>query len=102
MQNIYFCTSDVTRLKAVRLCQALMDARVFEPVGVKLFCREKELAFEDSGYSLYRFLDSDGLPGSARRSGDMENETPGKENGKKKKGSRSEHNFMMLYQPENN
>lgn len=101
MQNIYFCTSDVTRLKAVRLCQALMDARVFEPVGVKLFCREKELAFEDSGYSLYRFLDSDGLPGSARRSGDMENEPPGKENGKKKKGSRSEHNFMMLYQPEN-
>ncbi|XP_027009667.2 DEP domain-containing protein 4 isoform X1 [Tachysurus fulvidraco] len=88
MQNIYFCTSDVTRLKAVRLCQALMDARVFEPVGVKLFRREKELAFEDSGCSLYHFLDSDGLPGSAKHCGDMENETHLKENGKKKKSSR--------------
>ncbi|XP_053506151.1 DEP domain-containing protein 4 [Ictalurus furcatus] len=88
MQNIYFCTSDVTRLKAVRLCQALMDARVFEPVGVKLFRREKELAFEDSGCSLYRFLDSDGLPGSAKRSAGMENESPVNQTGKKKKGSR--------------
>lgn len=79
-----------------------MDARVFEPVGVKLFRREKELAFEDSGCSLYRFLDSDGLPGSAKHSGDLENETPVKENGKKKKGSRSENNFMILYQSEKN
>lgn len=63
-----------------------MDARVFEPVGVKLFRREKELSFEDSGCSLYRFLDSDCLPGSAKLSGDMENETPVKENGKKKGG----------------
>ncbi|KAK3517854.1 hypothetical protein QTP70_021010 [Hemibagrus guttatus] len=91
MQNIYFCTSDVTRLKAVRLCQALMDARVFEPVGVKLFHRDKELVFEDSGCSLYHFLDSDGVPGSAKHSGDMENETPVKEVGKKrKKSSRSD------------
>ncbi|MCJ8743214.1 hypothetical protein PDJAM_G00091130 [Pangasius djambal] len=88
MQNIYFCTSDVTRLKAFRLCQALMDARVFEPVGVKLFRREKELVFEDSGCSLYRFLDSDGLPGSTKCTADMENETRVKETGKKKKGSR--------------
>lgn len=102
MQNIYFCTSDVTRLKAVRLCQALMDARVFEPIGVKLFRREKELAFEDSGCSLYHFLDSDGLPGSAKHCGDMENETHLKENGKKKKSSRSESNLIILYQPEKN
>lgn len=97
MQNIYFCTSDVTRLKAVRLCQALMDARVFEPVGVKLFRRDKELVFEDSGCSLYRFLDSDAVPGSAKCSCDMENETPVKEDGKKKKkSSRSENNMIML------
>ncbi|TSK13130.1 DEP domain-containing protein 7 [Bagarius yarrelli] len=88
MQNIYFCTSDVTRLKAVRLCQALMDSRVFEPVGVKLFRREKELAFEDSGCSLYRFLDSEGILGLAKHSGDMENKTPVEEHGKKKKRSR--------------
>lgn len=103
MQNIYFCTSDVTRLKAARLCQALMDARVFKPVGVKLFRRDKELSFEDSGCSLYRFLDSNGLPGSAKGSDDLENETPVKENGKKKKkGGRSEENFMIPYQLENN
>lgn len=75
-----------------------MDARVFEPVGVKLFRRDKELVFEDSGCSLYRFLDSDAVPGSAKRSCDMENETPVKEDGKKKKkkSSRSENNMIML------
>ncbi|XP_062866415.1 DEP domain-containing protein 4 [Trichomycterus rosablanca] len=88
MQNIYFCASEVTRLKAVRLCQALMDARVFEPVGVKLFRREKELTFEDSGCSLYRFLDCDGLPGSAKRCDDEENVTPVRHSGKKRKSSR--------------
>ncbi|KAL7882851.1 hypothetical protein SRHO_G00005090 [Serrasalmus rhombeus] len=87
MQNIYFCSSEVSRLKAARLCQALMDARVFEPVGMKLFRREKEMAFEDSSCSLYHFLDCDALPGSAK-GGNMENVTPVKENGKKKKGSR--------------
>ncbi|XP_036433210.1 DEP domain-containing protein 4 isoform X2 [Colossoma macropomum] len=88
MQNIYFCSSEVSRLKAARLCQALMDARVFEPVGMKLFRREKEMAFEDSSCSLYHFLDCDALPGSAKGGGNVENETPVKENGKKKKGSR--------------
>ncbi|XP_007235025.3 DEP domain-containing protein 4 [Astyanax mexicanus] len=90
MQNIYFCSSEVSRLKAARLCQALMDARVFEPVGMKLFRREKEMAFEDSGCSLYRFVDCDALPGSAKSSGDVENVTPVKQNGKKKKWSRFE------------
>ncbi|XP_041819552.1 DEP domain-containing protein 4 isoform X2 [Chelmon rostratus] len=32
MQNVVFCTSEVSRLKAARLCQALMEAKVFEPV----------------------------------------------------------------------
>ncbi|XP_054609547.1 DEP domain-containing protein 4 [Dunckerocampus dactyliophorus] len=58
MQNAAFCASDVSRLKAARLCQALMEAKVFEPVGAKLFRRDKEVAFEDSGGSLYRFLES--------------------------------------------
>ncbi|XP_072529630.1 DEP domain-containing protein 4 [Salminus brasiliensis] len=88
MQNIYFCSSEVSRLKAARLCQALMDARVFEPVGMKLFRREKEMAFEDSGCSLYRFLDCDALPGSAKSGDNVENVTPVKLSGKKKKGSR--------------
>ncbi|KAM8883646.1 DEP domain-containing protein 4 [Synchiropus picturatus] len=61
MQNVAFCTSEVSRLKAARLCQALMEAKVFEPVGTKLFRRDKDVAFEDSSGSLYRFLDYKGL-----------------------------------------
>uniref|UniRef100_A0A672GCB9 Si:ch211-265o23.1 n=1 Tax=Salarias fasciatus TaxID=181472 RepID=A0A672GCB9_SALFA len=57
MQNVAFCTSEVSRLKAARLCQALMEAKVFEPVGARPFHRSKEAVFEDSSCSLYRFLD---------------------------------------------
>lgn len=53
-----FCgDAEVPRSKAVRLCQALMDSRVFEAVGTKVFGKEKRRAtFEDSSCSLYRFL----------------------------------------------
>ncbi|XP_074522343.1 DEP domain-containing protein 7 [Halichoeres trimaculatus] len=55
----FFGEDVVPRYKAVRLCQALMDSRVFEPVGVKVFGKEKKQAtFEDSSFSLYRFLNS--------------------------------------------
>lgn len=55
--NRFFGDEAVPRYKAVRLCQALMDSRVFEPVGVKVFGKEKKQAkFEDSSCSLYRFL----------------------------------------------
>ena len=55
--NRFFSDEAVPRYKAVRLCQALMDSRVFEPVGVKVFGKEKKRAtFEDSSCSLYRFL----------------------------------------------
>ncbi|XP_060924817.1 DEP domain-containing protein 7 [Limanda limanda] len=55
--NRFFGDEDVPRYKAVRLCQALMDSRVFEPVGIKVFGKEKKRAtFEDSSFSLYRFL----------------------------------------------
>lgn len=55
--NRFFGDEAVPRYKAVRLCQALMDSRVFEPVGVKVFGKEKRRAtFEDSSCSLYRFL----------------------------------------------
>ncbi|XP_075966149.1 DEP domain-containing protein 7 [Anarhichas minor] len=55
--NRFFSDEAVPRFKAVRLCQALMDSRVFEPVGGKVFCKEKKPAtFEDSSCSLYRFL----------------------------------------------
>lgn len=53
----FFGEEAVPRYKAVRLCQALMESRVFEPVGVKVFGKEKKQAkFEDSSCSLYRFL----------------------------------------------
>nr|XP_020471328.1 DEP domain-containing protein 7 [Monopterus albus] len=55
--NRFFGDEAVPRYKAVRLCQALMDSRVFEPVGIKKFGKEKKQAtFEDSSCSLYRFL----------------------------------------------
>ncbi|KAF0043286.1 hypothetical protein F2P81_004623 [Scophthalmus maximus] len=55
--NRFFGDEAVPRYKAVRLCQALMDSRVFEPVGIKVFGKEKKPAtFEDSSCSLYRFL----------------------------------------------
>uniref|UniRef100_A0A8C6SIR3 DEP domain-containing protein 7 n=1 Tax=Neogobius melanostomus TaxID=47308 RepID=A0A8C6SIR3_9GOBI len=54
----FFGEEVVPRYKAVRLCQALMDSRVFEPVGNKVvFGKEKKQpTFEDSSCSLYRFL----------------------------------------------
>ncbi|XP_055505941.1 DEP domain-containing protein 7 [Leucoraja erinacea] len=55
LQNKYF-DAEITRSKVVRLCQALMDNKVFEGVGTKLFGKvKKESTFEDSSYSLYRF-----------------------------------------------
>ncbi|KAJ3593036.1 hypothetical protein NHX12_005374 [Muraenolepis orangiensis] len=55
--NRYCGDQEVPRFKAVRLCQALMDSRVFEAVGTRVFGKEKRRAtFEDSSFSLYRFL----------------------------------------------
>ncbi|XP_060162147.1 DEP domain-containing protein 4 isoform X1 [Globicephala melas] len=56
MQNTCLSSNDISRLKGVRLCQLLMNHKVFEPVEMKLFKNEKELEFEDSNNSLYRFL----------------------------------------------
>ncbi|XP_038594306.1 DEP domain-containing protein 4 isoform X1 [Micropterus salmoides] len=90
MQNVVFCTSEMSRLKAARLCQALMEAKVFEPVGTKLFRRDKEVTFEDSSCSLYRFLEYKGLPNSAMRecNNDSENMQPEELELKRKKSSR--------------
>lgn len=64
--NRFFGDEAVPRYKAVRLCQALMDSRVFEPVGNKVFGKEKKRAtFEDSSCSLYRFLSSETSSSSA-------------------------------------
>lgn len=54
--NRFFGDEPVPRYKAVRLCQALMDSKVFEPAGAKVFGKEKKrVTFEDSSCSLYRF-----------------------------------------------
>ncbi|XP_078405582.1 DEP domain-containing protein 7 isoform X1 [Cetorhinus maximus] len=55
LQNNYFGEAEISRSKVVRLCQALMDNKVFEAVGTKLFGKDKESTFEDSSCSLYRF-----------------------------------------------
>ncbi|XP_048463703.1 DEP domain-containing protein 4 isoform X1 [Rhincodon typus] len=66
MQNVYFSNSDISRLKAARLCQALMDHRVFYPVSTRLFSKERESMFEDRSSSLYKFVDSYTLPGAGK------------------------------------
>ncbi|XP_028255235.1 DEP domain-containing protein 4 [Parambassis ranga] len=90
MQNVVFCTSEVSRLKAARLCQALMEAKVFEPVGTKLFRRDKEMTFEDSSCSLYRFLEYKVLSsfGMRESSSDTENTPTTEQKLKRKKSSR--------------
>ncbi|XP_041636286.1 DEP domain-containing protein 4 [Cheilinus undulatus] len=90
MQNVVFCTSEVSRLKAARLCQALMEAKVFEPVGTKLFRRDKEAAFEDSSCSLYRFLEYKVQPAFAVKecNSDTENVAPEEHGLKRKKSTR--------------
>ncbi|XP_014649988.1 PREDICTED: DEP domain-containing protein 4-like [Ceratotherium simum simum] len=73
MQNMRLSSNDISRLKGVRLCQVLMNHKVFEPVGMKLFKSEKELEFEDSNNSLYRFLGNKSSYVSHKRKKDSEN-----------------------------
>ncbi|KAM8909922.1 DEP domain-containing protein 4 isoform 2-T2 [Spinachia spinachia] len=100
MQNVVFCTSEVSRLKAARLCQALMEAKVFEPVGTKLFRRDKEATFEDSSCSLYRFLEYKAIPNSASKEGSDTENRPAEEQGlKRKKSSRRLHKLRTISNP---
>ncbi|XP_012505116.1 PREDICTED: DEP domain-containing protein 7 [Propithecus coquereli] len=55
IQNKYFGDVDIPRAKVVRVCQALMDYKVFEAVPTKVFGKDKKPTFEDSSCSLYRF-----------------------------------------------
>lgn len=67
-----------------------MEAKVFEPVGTKLFRRDKEVTFEDSSCSLYRFLEYKVLPNSTMKEciSDTENMPSEEEDVKRKKSSR--------------
>ncbi|XP_061466520.1 DEP domain-containing protein 7 isoform X2 [Rhineura floridana] len=55
LQNKYFGDVDISRTKVVRVCQALMDYKVFEAVSTRVFGKDKQPVFEDSSCSLYRF-----------------------------------------------
>ncbi|XP_068442845.1 DEP domain-containing protein 4 [Clinocottus analis] len=101
MQNVVFCTSEVSRLKAARLCQALMEAKVFEPVGTKLFRRDKEVTFEDSGCSLYRFLEYKAVPSPAANDcNSITEDVPQEERGlKRKKSSRRMNELRTISNP---
>lgn len=63
---------------------------MFEPVGTKLFRREKEATFEDGSCSLYRFLEDRGFPNAVTReyNSDTENMPSEEEGLKRKKSSR--------------
>ncbi|NWV89913.1 DEPD7 protein, partial [Machaerirhynchus nigripectus] len=78
MQSMYLSCNDISRLKGVRVCQALMDHKVFEPVGAKLylFKNGKETDFEDTDTSLYRFVNSSLDPLLPRKNKDNENLSP--------------------------
>ncbi|XP_036106567.1 DEP domain-containing protein 4 isoform X2 [Molossus molossus] len=82
MQNMCLSSNDISRLKGVRLCQVLMNHKVFQPVGVKLFKNEKELEFEDSNNSLYRFLGNESSYVFCERKMDTENGLTDKINAK--------------------
>ncbi|XP_066406081.1 DEP domain-containing protein 4 [Molothrus aeneus] len=78
MQSMYLSCNDISRLKGVRVCQALMDHKVFEPVGAKLylFKNGKETEFEDTDTSLYRFVNSSLDPLLPGKSKDNESFSP--------------------------
>ncbi|NXE60737.1 DEPD7 protein, partial [Calcarius ornatus] len=78
MQSMYLSCNDISRLKGVRVCQALMDHKVFEPVGAKLslFKNGKETEFEDTDTSLYRFVNSSLDPLLPRKNKDNESLSP--------------------------
>ncbi|NXC86235.1 DEPD7 protein, partial [Cercotrichas coryphoeus] len=78
MQSMYLSCNDISRLKGVRVCQALMDHKVFEPVGAKLylFKNGKETEFEDTDTSLYRFVNSSLDPLLPRKYKDNESLSP--------------------------
>ncbi|XP_017562247.1 DEP domain-containing protein 7 isoform X2 [Pygocentrus nattereri] len=67
-QNKILGDINATRAKVVRVCQALLDCKVFEAVACKAFGKENKLSvFQDSDSSLYRFL---GAKNSPLRSGE--------------------------------
>ncbi|NWR45631.1 DEPD7 protein, partial [Regulus satrapa] len=78
MQSMYLSCNDISRLKGIRVCQALMDHKVFEPVGAKLylFKNGKETEFEDTDTSLYRFVDSSLDPVLPRKNKENESLSP--------------------------
>ncbi|ERE72183.1 glutamine and serine-rich protein 1 [Cricetulus griseus] len=65
-QNKFFGDVDIPRAKVVRVCQALMDYKVFEAVPTRVFGKDKKPPFEDSSCSLYRFTT---IPGQNSQSG---------------------------------
>ncbi|NXK21553.1 DEPD7 protein, partial [Arenaria interpres] len=78
MQSMYLSCNDISRQKGVRVCQALMDHKVFEPVGAKLylFRNEKETEFEDTNTSLYKFVNNNLTPLLPRKNEDNESLSP--------------------------
>ncbi|XP_055788902.1 DEP domain-containing protein 7-like [Salvelinus fontinalis] len=57
VQSKFFEGADISRDKVVRVCQALLDCKVFETVGAKVFGKDtRQDVFQDSKGYLYRFL----------------------------------------------
>uniref|UniRef100_H3BCF0 DEP domain-containing protein 7 n=1 Tax=Latimeria chalumnae TaxID=7897 RepID=H3BCF0_LATCH len=67
IQSNYFGNAEISRSKVVRVCQTLMDHKIFESVRRNLFGKDKKrTTFEDSSYSLYRFTNSKSVGGEMK------------------------------------
>lgn len=59
VQSKFFEGADNSRDKVVRVCQTLLDCKVFETVGAKVFGKDKKQdVFQDNKGYLYRFLNT--------------------------------------------
>ncbi|XP_013857347.1 DEP domain-containing protein 7 [Austrofundulus limnaeus] len=101
-ESRFFGDEAVPRYKAVHLCRVLMDSRVFEPVGVKGFGKEKKKGrFEDSSGSLYRFLSPEITTSSAATDNNSPTAaTNGRRRGKQTKQNQNKNNYTQSHESE--
>ncbi|XP_010902392.2 DEP domain-containing protein 7 [Esox lucius] len=59
VQSKLFDAPDVSRDNVKRVCQALLDCKVFESVGAKIFAKDTQDVFQDSKGYIYRFLNTE-------------------------------------------
>ncbi|KAJ8002798.1 hypothetical protein DPEC_G00162710 [Dallia pectoralis] len=59
VESRFFDSPDVSRDNVKRVCQALLDCKVFETVGTKRVAKDVQDFFQDSKGFIYRFLNTE-------------------------------------------